>query len=276
MACQEFTDYANYTQKLQEAYHSRASQNRFWIYTSGTTALGTMAATAGLAAAGASSLTLALLPIAGGFASGVFAVMNNPTLADIYTIAANRLGTTLQEADAMLQPDASGSRYKNQSACTSALKHLRLGVTQAKSNLERARTDSAVAALQRASSQTQNLNQLAAQIQAQAVTQAVQNGEITKVDPQEVNIGNPTKITLTVANVNLSSIGFDDVKVLIGSETLPVSWARPDSPTGPYEVKFEAPAKPPVDNQLKYSPTLLVGKTQTRVKSRPDAVLTYK
>src|SRR5437879_486417 len=43
-ACQEFVAFAKYTQELQEAYHSRATQNRCWIYASGTTGLGTMAA----------------------------------------------------------------------------------------------------------------------------------------------------------------------------------------------------------------------------------------
>ncbi len=275
--CQEFIDYAKYTQKLQEAYHSRATQNRGWIFVSGTTALGTIATTAALAATSAASPgSLALVPIFGGFLTGVFAMADNPTLADIYTISANRLGTTLREADAMLQTDASGNRYTKHSACASALTYLRLGVTEAKNNLERARTDSAVAAVQRAAAQTQNLNQLAAQIQAQAVTQAVQKGEITKIQPDEVVIGSTTEITLTTSNVNFSSIGFNDVHVLIGNATLSVYWLPADPKTGSYTVKFTAPENPPFEGQLEYKPVLLIGNALTRVESKTDTTLKYK
>ena len=44
-ACSEFEGLVNYSVALQEAYHSRATQNRFWIYAAGTVALGTVAAT---------------------------------------------------------------------------------------------------------------------------------------------------------------------------------------------------------------------------------------
>jgi hypothetical protein len=276
-ACQEFVVFAKYTQELQEAYHSRATQNRFWIYAAGTTALGTMATSAGLAAASAASFgTLALLPIAGGFASGFFAVLDNPTLADIYTIAANRLATALQESDARLVLNEEGSRYANQPACAAAHAHLRLGVTQAKIDLERARTDSAFAALQRVAAQTQRFNQLVAQSQAQAVTQAVQKGEITAIQPSEVVVGQEREFTLTVSNVNLASIGFADVKVLIGTETRSVYWTPPDPNTGNYAVKFMAPTRLPVENTLEYRPVLVVGSTQTRVESGPGVILKYK
>jgi len=161
-ACKEYVEYANYSKQLQEAYLSRATQNRFWIYASGTTALGTIAVTAGLAAASSPSLgTLAIVSISGGLASGLFAVADNPTLADIYTTAANTIETTVKDSDALLQPDSvSGSRYTNQAVCMSALIKLRQGVIEAKCDLERARTDSSIAALQRAVNQSQKLNQL--------------------------------------------------------------------------------------------------------------------
>jgi len=274
--CKEFIDYANYTQNLKEAYHSRATQNRSWIYASGTTALGTMATTAGLAAASSASMgSLALVPIIGGFLSGVFAMADNPTLADIYTIAANRLGTTLQEADAELTTKNNGKRYDDPAACATALKLLRRGVTETKNNLERARTDSAVAALQRASAQSQHLNQLAAEIQAQAVTQAVQKGEITKIEPNNVVTGDPREITLTVSNVNLSSVALGDVKVLIGKTTLDVSLSPPDRQTGSYKVKFMPPANLPIENKFEYSPTLLIGKVPTKVESKEGIILRY-
>ncbi len=275
--CQEFVDYANYTQDLKEAYHSRATQNRSWIFVSGTTALATVTTTAALAAAStASAGSLALVPIIGGFLSGVFALADNPTLADIYTIAANQLGTTLQKADEKLATAQDGNRYKDPAACASALVFLRQGVTETKNNLERARTDSAVAALQRATAQTQHLNQIAAEIQAQAVTQAVQKGEITKIDPEYVVIGDPKEITLTVSNVNLASVALGDVKVSIDKETLNVSISPPDPQTGDYKVKFTPPAKPPIVGQLKYTPTLLIGKAKTRVEAKKDTTLTYK
>jgi len=161
-ACTEYVKYANYSKELQEAYLSRATQNRFWIYASGATALGTIATTAGLAAASSPGLgTLAVISISGGLASGLFAVADNPTLADIYTTAANTIETTVNDADALLKSDdASGSRYKKDDICLEALKILRQGVTQAKCDLERARTDSAIAALQRAINQKQKLNEL--------------------------------------------------------------------------------------------------------------------
>jgi hypothetical protein len=236
-----------------------------------------MAASAGLAAASAASFgTLALLPIAGGLASGIFAVLDNATLADIYTISANRLGIALQEADALLQIDASGERYTIQPACAAAQAHLRLGVTQAKNDLERARTDSAFAALQRTAAQMQRYNQLVTQMQAQTVTEAVRTGEITAIQPNEVVIGQAQELTLTVSHVNLMSIGFKDVKVLIGTETQSVYWTPPDPNTGNYAVKFMANVNPPVKDTLEYRPVLLVGGTHTKVESRPGVVLRYK
>src|SRR5262249_21544558 len=46
--CAQLKDMVDYSQVLQEAYHTRATQNRFWIYGAGTVALGTVAATGGL------------------------------------------------------------------------------------------------------------------------------------------------------------------------------------------------------------------------------------
>lgn len=34
--CAEYIEYVGYTQKLLEAYHSRATHNRVWIYVSPT------------------------------------------------------------------------------------------------------------------------------------------------------------------------------------------------------------------------------------------------
>ncbi len=278
-ACQEFVDYANYTQDLKEAYHSRATQNRSWIFVSGTTALATVTTTAALAAASSASAgSLALVPIIGGFLSGVFAIADNPTLADIYTIAGNQLGTTLQKADEKLTTQ-NGNRYADPAACASALVFLRQGVTETKNNLERARTDSAVAALQRATAQTQHLNKIAAEIQAQAVIPPGQKGEIADIQPNEVPAGaagENIEIKLTVSNVNLSSIGFGDAQLVIGDKNLKgASWTPPDAKTGNYVVIFKVPAKPPIDGKLDYTPTLLI-KGLTKVECRPNVTLKYK
>jgi hypothetical protein len=103
-ACDEYREYVGYTQRLQEAYHSRASQNRWWIYVAAITGLGAAAATGGLAAAGAAGVgTLALLGISGGFAAGAFGTLENTELAKMYTLSANSLDKALLKADAHLK-----------------------------------------------------------------------------------------------------------------------------------------------------------------------------
>lgn len=272
--CKEFEDYANYTLDLKEAYHSRATQNRSWIYVSGTTGLATVTATAALTAASSLSAgSLALVPIIGGFLSGVFAIADNPTLADIYTISANELGKALQKADEKLLTK-NGERYADPAACASALVFLHQRVTETKNNLERARTDSAVAALQRATAQTQHLNQLAAEMQAQAASQAAQKGEITGIEPDTVIIGKPQEVTLTVSNIDLSSFAIGEVKVLIGQVKREVSISPPDPQTGSYEIRFMPPDKPPIADTLKYAPTLQIGKA--KVESKEGKILEYK
>jgi hypothetical protein len=90
-ACEEYERYSNYAQELQEAYHSRATQNRGWLYVAGILGLGVAAASGGLAAATAVGAgTLGLLSISGAFAAGSFATINNEALALSYTVAANK------------------------------------------------------------------------------------------------------------------------------------------------------------------------------------------
>jgi hypothetical protein len=100
-ACAEYEAYITYAQRLQEAYHSRATQNRWWLYVAAITGLGAAAATGGLAAAGAAGVgTLALLGISGGFAAATFGTLNNDELAKMYTLSANSVDKALQKADA--------------------------------------------------------------------------------------------------------------------------------------------------------------------------------
>jgi len=151
-ACRQFAELVNYSQTLQEAYHSRATQNRWWIYAAGTLALGTAAAAGGLGLAGGAGLTIGLLSLSGGFASGFFAYIDNPTLADIYTLSANQVGDALSKARGELRYDNEKGTLEPAS-CQEALKTLDNAVTLAKSGLESARTDSAAAAVARGKAQ---------------------------------------------------------------------------------------------------------------------------
>jgi hypothetical protein len=153
--CEQFKEMVDYGQTLQEAYHSRATQNRFWIYAAGTVALGTVAATGGLGAAGAAGLSIALLSVSGGFTSGFFAIIDNSTLADVYTISANRIAEALTESRKQLAYGPAGPE-----GCKPALDLLAAKVTAAQTDLERARTDAAVAAVIRARAQMDKLSQL--------------------------------------------------------------------------------------------------------------------
>src|SRR5262249_14197094 len=75
--CEAYKQYAAYAQELQEAYHTRSSQNRGWLYVAGILGIGVAAASGGLAAASAVAAgTLALLAISGGAAGGFFATIN--------------------------------------------------------------------------------------------------------------------------------------------------------------------------------------------------------
>ena len=163
-ACEEFVAYFSYAQTLQEAYHSRASQNRFWIYGAGILGLGAVAAGGALAAAGAATVgMMALLSISGGFSAGFFATIDNPALADVYTIAATKIDAALKDAHARIPPTLYVTA--NDEVCKAALNDLRARVSDARSRLEEARTDSAKAALQRAAAQQEALRKLAAEIQ---------------------------------------------------------------------------------------------------------------
>src|SRR5882724_2458591 len=89
IACVEFEGVQQWSADMEESYLARSTQNRWWIYVAGALGLATVAASGGLAAAGAVGLgTIALLNVSGGFATGFFAVLNNSDLATIYTLAA--------------------------------------------------------------------------------------------------------------------------------------------------------------------------------------------
>lgn len=164
-SCEEYDQYVAYGQRLKEAYQSRATQNRGWIYVAGITGLAVTAASGGLAAAATVGVgTLGLLAISGGFAAGTFATINNEELAKSYTIAETRVATALNNAGAMLPKD---SRHGNQTLCGEALTHLRSGILVAWTKLEEARTNNALGALDRAKEENKKIVAIAKEIMAE-------------------------------------------------------------------------------------------------------------
>ena len=271
-ACDEFIAYFDYAQKLQESYHSRASQNRFWIYGAGILGLGVVAASGGLAAAGAATVgTLALLSISGGFSAGLFATIDNPTLADIYTIAATKIDAALNDAHAQIPPTLYATA--NDAACKTALNDLWAKVSDARSRLEEARTDSAKAALQRAVAQQEALKKLAAQIQqVDDPTIFVQRAVITAISPT-ILVTAKTQVTLTVVGGQLDSVLERDMKVSVGGQQVNVTSRALAAPADPsvqrWTVTFEAPALAAAGQA--YDVTLLVGANRRPVTSAPGS-----
>ena len=141
--CQEYKDYTTYALNLKEAYRTRTTQNRMWLYVAGITGLGVAAASGALAAATAVAAgTLALLAISGGFAAASFATIDNSELANVYNMAANQIGTALAEAES--------ERLLAPANCAAPLAELVTAVSDARNELETARTNSAAGALIRA------------------------------------------------------------------------------------------------------------------------------
>src|SRR5215813_4306501 len=143
--CAGLTAYIAYAVDLKEAYRTRATQNRSWLYVAGIVGLGVAAASGGLGIAGAAAGTIALLSVSGGFSAGAFATINNSELANVYTVAANDIGTALANTQARI------TRFsRSREECSAELAYLSNRVTGARNTLETARTDSAAGALARA------------------------------------------------------------------------------------------------------------------------------
>ncbi|HXJ84649.1 MAG TPA: hypothetical protein VMS64_38900 [Candidatus Methylomirabilis sp.] len=280
--CTRYDAFAKYSQDLQEAYHSRASQNRWWIYVAGTTALGTAAATGGLAAAGAAALTITLMSISGGFASGFFAFLDNAALADIYTISANQVAEGLQASRAALQyqSEPTGSPAPDQGtparqfqvtpdSCATALRILDAKVTTAQTDLERARTDSAVAAILRAKAQQQQVSKLMSDVDAQSLREALRSGVITAITPAAA-AGN---YELTVSGIDFSKLQQGDFVVQVDAVTVPVlGWVRVAG-TGDYKIAFTPP--PPGATPADHSVALVAPKADASVPSKAGVTLSY-
>lgn len=272
--CDEYKDYVTYAQRLQEAYHSRASQNRVWIYVAGILGLGAVAATGGLAAVGAAAGTLALVTLSGGFSASAFATINNSDLAKIYTISANRIDLALKEAESGFPPN---DRHTDTAACGQALRILRDGVWEARTTLEISRTDTAVAALVRAKEQQKVLNDQIAGLETADVTRVVLTADITAISPEkQPEKSKATQVALTIKNIRLDKVAQADVKVLVGSQELALDGPAQLGADGVYLVKFTAPADPPSPETNVYAPTLLVGKSKQRVVSQRGKTFTYQ
>lgn len=254
-ACDAYTDYATYAQKLQEAYHSRATQNRFWIYAAGILGLGAAAASGGLAAAAAGATTIALVAISGGFAAGTFAAIDNSELAKIYTIVANKIDTTLVEADRQLRGATTPAE-----GCSAALGTLKDGVSEARITLEVARTNNAAGALIRAKEEQKVLAKLIESVEESNPTRVTMSASITSIDPATF-----PDVVLTVNNIQLDRVAPAEVKVVVGSAD-PVSARATKTDEFIYSVKFRAPDIPSSSGKS-YTVTLLVGKSKERVTS---------
>jgi hypothetical protein len=161
--CEELKEYVKYAVNLKEAYRTRATQNRSWLYIAGITGLGIAAASGGLAAAGAAAAgTLGLLAISGGFTTGVFATIANDELASVYTVTANDIGTALTNTQARIVRCT-----RSQEECGAEVAYLSNRVTSARNTLETARTTSAAGALARAGAAKKLLDEEIAKILAQ-------------------------------------------------------------------------------------------------------------
>jgi hypothetical protein len=250
--------YVNYSRDLQEAYHSRASQNRWWIYVAGTLGLATIAVSGGLAAAAASTTAIAIVAISGGFTSSFFAFLGNDVLAGNYTAAANSVDLAIAAAAVnKADPDQ----------CAAAYVALVKGVSVAATQLEGDRTMSAAEALKRANTEKATLskqNEAAlkalrdAQIRSSVVVRSP--ASITKIKPD--SIAKPELVTLTVGNVNFDTVARVDLKVKLISDGVAIQVAAPPAPTGnpdEYEVRFMPPKDPPSPQPPDgYSPELVV------------------
>jgi hypothetical protein len=164
--CTGLTEYIRYAVDLKEAYRTRATQNRTWLYVAAIVGLGAAAASGGLGIAGAAAGTIALLSVSGGFTAGAFATIDNSELANVYTVAANDINSALAHVEARM------TRCHSKEDCSGQLAYLREALATARNTLETARTASAAGALARATAQKKLLDDEITKVQAQVAAQA--------------------------------------------------------------------------------------------------------
>jgi hypothetical protein len=169
--CTGLTEYIRYAVDLKEAYRTRATQNRSWLYVAGIVGLGVAAAAGGLGIVGAAAGTIALLSVSGGFTAGAFATIDNSELSNVYTVAANDINSAVAHVQARM------TRCHSDEDCSGQLAYLREAVTTARNTLETARTTSAAGALARANAQKKLLDDEIAKAQAQVAAPAKTKAE---------------------------------------------------------------------------------------------------
>jgi hypothetical protein len=274
-ACDEYKTYTRYAMDLKEAYRTRTTQNRTWIYVAGITGLGVAAASGALAAATAVAAgTLALLAISGGFAAGTFMTIDNPELANVYNMAGNQIGTALAAAESqvLLAPEPKD--------CSAALATLVTAVSDARNTLETARTNSAAGALVRAQAGVRAVTEPTANPLGASLTHVTLNGEITAmntVTSGPVPVPADGLLTLTVKNVPLESVQPKEIRVAIGSKILDMATAFPIKKPGAfeYDVKVQVPSTPP-DAAKEYAPFLVLGPSKQRIPTAAGSELKLK
>lgn len=294
--CDRFSKYTQYAKDLEEAYRTRGTQNRAWIYVAALTGLAVAATSGALAAATAVAAgTLALLSISGGFTAGAFATINNNQLANVYDDAAKEIGTAVANAEAHVWgvPPAPASASASASAaapaaaappseamCSAQLAELITTVSQARNKLDTARTDSAEGALIRATAGQAALKDIIAAQTSADVTGVRLDGQITKIDgvagPFTVPEGGKL-VPLTVTNAPLDQVAPADIKIAFGSKVIDMGAPFPTKKGAyEYEVILQIPAKPPDGDGVKtYVPALVLGKAKKRIPAAAGLTIVY-
>ena len=97
--CRYFYNILDWGQDLSDAYRTRATWNEWGLYTAGVVGLAVVGSLAGLAAFNqAGSDAAKIIPLVGGFVSGVPAVFDSKEKAAAYTAAANDIDSALAVA----------------------------------------------------------------------------------------------------------------------------------------------------------------------------------
>ena len=237
--CLEYQAVVEWGEGLYEAYKSRATLNEWFIYFAGTIALASLAATAGVAAAGhGGSEALKYIPIAGGFTSGFFALMDNKAKAAAYIDAANETLSALGEADKMIGASSDTRAYGPARA------YLYDKIVKATNKLEESRYTLAAAAAERKA----ELEKL----QGEVVKTKIDAGETQKVTV--VTGATTTKagdiITLTTSKIDLTAFKWpDDFKILVGGQEAKLISRSFDSVT--FEASKLSPGAHTVELRLK-------------------------
>lgn len=105
-ACLDFFNTVEWGQGLSEAYRSRATMNEWSLTAAAVLGLVFIGTLSGLAAFGQGGSDAAkIIPLAGGFATGVTAWFDNKTRAKEYTLAADKIDGALAKAMAAVAVD---------------------------------------------------------------------------------------------------------------------------------------------------------------------------